>query len=214
MALRFAELGARVFLVGRREDPLRETCDDIHRAGGAAAYTPCDVRDYGTVEAAAANAEEQFCEINTLINNAAGNFMARTEKLTPNAFNAVVGIVLNGSFHCTQAFGKRWISRKLGGNVLNIVTPYAAANCGSGFVVPSACAKAGVFAMTTSMAAEWAKYHIRLNAIAPGPFPTEGAWSRLMPSKSFEEHVKDKHPMKRFGRHEELANPPPFLISA
>jgi len=121
--------------------------------------------------------------------------------------------VLNGTFHCTQVFGKRWISQKLGGSVLNIVTTYAAANCGSGFVVPSACAKAGVLAMTTSLAVEWAKYHIRLNAIAPGPFPTEGAWSRLMPSKPFEEHVKDKHPMKRFGRHEELANLAAFLIS-
>src|SRR5207302_3794155 len=103
MALRFAELGARMFLVGRREEPLRETCDEIHRAGGAAAYTACDVRDYGTVEAAAAKAEEQFGEINALVNNAAGNFMARTEKLTPNAFNAVVGIVLNGTLNCTQA---------------------------------------------------------------------------------------------------------------
>ena len=125
MALRFAELGARMFLVGRREEPLRETCEEIHRAGGAAAFTTCDVRDYGAVEAAAAKAEEQFGEINALVNNAAGNFMARTEKLTPNAFNAVVGIVLNGTFHCTQVFGKRWISRKLGGNVLNIVTTCA-----------------------------------------------------------------------------------------
>src|SRR5437879_5254912 len=110
MALRFAELGARMFLVGRREEPLRETCEEIHRAGGAAAFTTCDVRDYGAVEAAAAKAEEQFGEINALVNNAAGNFMARTEKLTPNAFNAVMGIVLNGTFHCTQVFGKRWIS--------------------------------------------------------------------------------------------------------
>lgn len=213
MALRFAQLGARLFLVGRRSDPLRETCEEILRLGGAAAYTTCDVRDYTAVEAAAAQAEQQFGEINTLVNNAAGNFIARTEKLSPNAFNAVVGIVLNGSFHCTQIFGKRWIARKLGGNVLNIVTTYAAANCGSGFVVPSACAKAAVLAMTTSLAVEWAKYHIRLNAIAPGPFPTEGAWSRLMPSKQFEEHGKEKHPMKRFGRHEELANLAAFLIS-
>jgi NAD(P)-dependent dehydrogenase (short-subunit alcohol dehydrogenase family) len=213
MALRFAELGARMFVVGRREEPLRATCDEIHRAGGSAAFASCDVRDYGSVEAAAAKAEEQFGEINVLVNNAAGNFMARTEKLTPNAFNAVVGIVLNGTFYCTQVFGKRWISRKLGGSVLNIVTTYAAANCGSGFVMPSACAKAGVLAMTTSLAVEWGKYHIRLNAIAPGPFPTEGAWSRLMPSKQFEEHAKDKHPMKRFGKHEELANLAAFLVS-
>src|ERR1700746_756195 len=196
MALRFAGLGARIFLVGRRKDPLRETCEEIHRTGGSAAYTTCDVRDYGAVEAAAAKAEEQFGEINTLVNNAAGNFMARTEKLTPNAFNAVVGIVLNGTFHCTQVVGNRWISQKLGGNVLSIVTTYAAANCGSGFVVPSACAKAGVLAMTTSLAVEWAKYNIRLNAIAPGPFPTEGAWSRLIPSKQFEEHSRHSNPIK------------------
>jgi NAD(P)-dependent dehydrogenase (short-subunit alcohol dehydrogenase family) len=213
MALRFAELGARLFLVGRRADPLRETCEEILRVGGIAAYTTCDVREYGAVEAAADRAEQQFGEINALVNNAAGNFIARTEKLSPNAFNAVVGIVLNGSFHCTQAFGKRWILRKLGGNILNIVTTYASANCGSGFVVPSACAKAGVLAMTTSLAVEWARYHIRINAIAPGPFPTEGAWSRLMPSKLFEEHSKDRHPMKRFGRHEELANLAAFLLS-
>ena len=213
MALRFAELGARLFVVGRREEPLRDTCDEIHRLGGAAALATCDVRDYAAVEAAAAQAEQQFGEINTLVNNAAGNFIARTEKLSPNAFNAVVGIVLNGSFHCTQAFGKRWIARKMGGNVLSIVTTYAAANFGSGFVFTSSCAKAGVLAMTTSLAVEWSKYQIRINAIAPGPFPTEGAWSRLMPSKQFEEHSKDKHPMKRFGRHEELANLAAFLLS-
>ena len=213
MALRFAELGARLFLVGRREDPLRQTCDEILRVGGRAAHAICDVRDYGAVEAAAAKADEQFGQIHALVNNAAGNFIARTEKLSPNAFNAVVGIVLNGSFHCTQVFGKRWIQKKTGGNVLNIVTTYAAANCGSGFIVPSACAKAGVLALTTSLAVEWARYHIRINAIAPGPFPTEGAWSRLMPSKQFEEHGKDKHPMKRFGRHEELANLAAFLLS-
>ena len=213
MALRFSELGARVFLVGRREEPLRETCEEIRKLVGAAAYGTCDVRDYAAVEAAVSQAEQQFGEIHALVNNAAGNFMARTEKLSPNAFNAVVGIVLNGSFHCTQAIGKRWIAHKRGGNILNMVTTYAAANCGSGFVVPSACAKAGVLAMTTSLAVEWAKYHIRINAIAPGPFPTPGAWSRLMPSKQFEEHSKEKHPMKRFGRHEELANLAAFLLS-
>lgn len=213
MALRFSELGAHLFVVGRREEPLKEVCDEIHRTGGSAAYATCDVRDPAAVEAAATAADRQFGRIDTLVNNAAGNFMARTESLSPNAFNAVVGIVLNGSFHCTQTFGKRWIAQKLAGNVLSIVTTYASANCGSGFVVPSACAKAGVLAMTTSLAVEWAKYHIRLNAIAPGPFPTEGAWSRLMPSKQFEEHSRDKHPMKRFGRHEELTNLAAFLIS-
>jgi NAD(P)-dependent dehydrogenase (short-subunit alcohol dehydrogenase family) len=213
MALRFAGLGACVFVVGRRKDPLAETCDEIVRAGGSAAFATCDVRDYAAVEAAANTAHARFGRIDSVVNNAAGNFMARTEKLTPNAFNAVVGIVLNGTFHCTQVFAKKWIAEKLSGNVLNIVTTYAAANCGSAFVVPSACAKAGVLAMTTSLAVEWAKYRIRLNAIAPGPFPTEGAWSRLMPSKEFEGHARESHPMKRFGRHEELANLATFLIS-
>jgi NAD(P)-dependent dehydrogenase (short-subunit alcohol dehydrogenase family) len=165
------------------------------------------------VETAALAAELQFGQIDTVVNNAAGNFMARTEKLTPNAFSAVLGIVLNGTFNCTQVFAKKWIAQKLGGNVLNITTTYAAVNSGSGFVVPSACAKAGVLAMTRSLAVEWAKYHIRLNAIAPGPFPTEGAWSRLMLSKQFEEYARDAHPMKRFGRHEELVNLVAFLLS-
>jgi NAD(P)-dependent dehydrogenase (short-subunit alcohol dehydrogenase family) len=213
MALHFAMLGARMFLVGRREEPLRDVCEEIQRGGGTAAYTMCDVRDYAAVEAAARQAEDQFGRIDTVVNNAAGNFMARTEKLSPNAFNAVVGIVLNGTFICTLVFAKKWIAERLGGNVLNIVTTYAAANCGSAFVVPSACAKAGVLAMTTSLAVEWAKYRIRVNAIAPGPFPTEGAWSRLMPSKQFEEHAKESHPMKRFGRHEELTNLAAFLLS-
>src|SRR5947209_7158809 len=213
MALHFALLGARMFLVGRREQPLKEVCDEIRRGGGSAAFATCDVRDYAAVETVANLAYGQFGRIDTVVNNAAGNFMARTEKLSGNAFNAVVGIVLNGSFNCTQVFAQRWIAEKLGGNVLNIVTTYAAANCGSGFVVPSACAKAGVLAMTRSLAVEWAKHHIRLNAIAPGPFPTEGAWSRLMPSKPFEDHAKDKHPMKRFGRHEELTSLAAFLLS-
>ena len=213
MALHFARFGARMFVVGRREDPLREVCAEIHGGGGAAAYATCDVRDYAAVEAAAEKADQQFGRIDTVVNNAAGNFIARTQKLTANAFNAIVGIVLNGTFHCTQVFAKRWMAQRLGGNVLNIVTTYAAANCGSAFVVPSACAKAGVLAMTRSLAVEWAKYHIRLNAIAPGPFPTEGAWSRLMPSKQFEEHIRDRHPMKRFGRHEELTNLATFLLS-
>ena len=213
MALHFASLGARLFIVGRRPEPLKSVCEEIQRPGGTAAFASCDVRDYAAVEAAAKTAESQIGEINTLINNAAGNFMARTEKLTPNAFNAVVGIVLNGSFNCTQVFGKRWMEKKQPATVLNIVTTYAAANCGSGFVVPSACAKAGVLALTRSLAVEWGKYHIRLNAIAPGPFPTEGAWSRLMPSTQMEEDRKNFNPMKRFGRHEELANLAAFLIS-
>lgn len=220
MAVHFASLGARLFVIGRREEPLQETCELIRNAGGTAAYTTCDVRDFAAVEAAAEKADAALGPIDTVVNNAAGNFMARTEKLSPNAFNAVVGIVLNGTFHCTQAFARKWIarqrageSRETPGNVLSITTTYASANCGSGFVVPSACAKAGVLAMTTSLAVEWGKYGIRLNAIAPGPFPTEGAWSRLMPSKQFEEHARNSNPMKRFGKHEELTSLAAFLIS-
>src|SRR5215467_367858 len=174
MALAFASLGAKLFVIGRREEQLKETCEMIGKQGGAAAYTTCDVRDFAAVEAAADQAESALGPIDTVVNNAAGNFMARTEKLSPNAFDTIVSIVLNGTFHCTQAFARKWIAQKRSGNVLSITTTYAAANCGSGFVVPSSCAKAGVLAMTTSLAIEWARYGIRLNAIAPGPFPTEG----------------------------------------
>jgi NAD(P)-dependent dehydrogenase (short-subunit alcohol dehydrogenase family) len=213
MALRFAELGANLFIVGRREEPLKQTADDIRAAGAKAAYFSADVRDFDAVEKAIAAAEKEFGQVDTLVNNAAGNFIARTEKLSPNAFNAVVGIVLQGTFFCTLALGRKWIAKKQPGTVLNIVTTYAAVNSGSGFVVPSACAKAGVLALTRSLAVEWARHHIRLNAIAPGPFPTEGAFSRLMPSKEIEERAKNNHPMKRFGRHEELANLAVYLLS-
>lgn len=211
MALRFAELGANLFLAGRRPEPLEQTAKEIQAKGTRAAFGSCDVRDFAAVEKTIEAAEKEFGRVDTLVNNAAGNFIARTEKLSPNAFTAVVGIVLQGTFHCTLALGRRWIAARQPGTVLNIVTTYA--ETGSGFVVPSACAKAGVLAMTRSLAVEWSRHHIRVNAIAPGPFPTEGAWSRLMPSKEFEARAKDRHPMKRFGRHEELANLAVYLVS-
>ena len=213
MALRFAELGAKIFLCGRREEPLKQTADEICAKNGVAAYATCDVRDFAAVDTMAGRAKRELGEVDTLVNNAAGNFIARTEKITPNAFNAVVGIVLYGTFNCTLALAQRWISTGRPGTVLNIVTTYASTGSGSGYVVPSACAKAGVLAMTRSLAVEWARHQIRLNAIAPGPFPTEGAWSRLMPSKEYEEHAKRYHPMKRFGRHDELANLAVYLVS-
>jgi NAD(P)-dependent dehydrogenase (short-subunit alcohol dehydrogenase family) len=213
MALRFAELGANIFLAGRRREPLEETSEAIRAKGARAAYASADVRDFAAVEQMIAVAEKEFGAVDTLVNNAAGNFIARTEKLSPNAFNAVLGIVLQGTFHCTLALARKWIAAKQPGNILNIVTTYASTNAGSGFVVPSACAKAGVLAMTRSLAVEWARHHIRLNAIAPGPFPTEGAFSRLLPSKEIEERAKNSHPMKRFGRHEELANLAAYLLS-
>jgi NAD(P)-dependent dehydrogenase (short-subunit alcohol dehydrogenase family) len=213
MALRFAELGANLFLVGRRPEPLAETCDAIRAAGAKAAFASADVRDFAAVEKVVAAAVSEFGAVDTLVNNAAGNFIARTEKLSPNAFNAVMGIVMQGTFHFTLVLGRKWIAEKKPGNILNIVTTYAATNAGSGFVVPSACAKAGVLALTRSLAVEWARHHIRLNAIAPGPFPTEGAWSRLMPTTDTQEKARLRHPMKRFGKHEELANLAVYLLS-
>jgi NAD(P)-dependent dehydrogenase (short-subunit alcohol dehydrogenase family) len=211
MALRLAELGAKAFLVGRREAPLEETAEEIRRRGGNSAWAAADVRDFAAVERAIGRAETELGPVDGLINNAAGNFLARTERLSPNAFAAVVGIVLQGSFHCTLALGRRWIDGGRRGSVVNILTTYAAS--GSPFVVPSASAKAGVLAMTRSLAVEWARHRIRLNGIAPGPFPTEGAWSRLVPSADVERSWLREQPMGRFGRHEELANLAAFLLS-
>ena len=213
MAVRFARLGAAAFLVGRRDGPLRDTVGEIHRQNGRASYATADVRDLDAVEKAIDTAAKSFALPDTLVNNAAGNFIARTEKLSLNGFNAVVDIVLRGTFYCTLALGRRWIAAKRGGTVLNIVTTYASSGAGSGFVVPSACAKAGVLAMTRSLAVEWARHRIRFNAIAPGPFPTEGALSRIMPNKEWEERMLARHPMKRFGKHEELADLAVYLIS-
>jgi NAD(P)-dependent dehydrogenase (short-subunit alcohol dehydrogenase family) len=211
MALRLAGLGAGVFLTGRREGPLKETAEEIERRGGRAAWATADVRDFAAVERALDRGWQELDGLDSLINNAAGNFIARTERLSPNAFAAVVGIVLQGSFHCTLALGRRWIEAGRPGRVLNILTTYAAS--GSPYVVPSASAKAGVLAMTRSLAVEWARHRIRVNAIAPGPFPTEGAWSRLVPSAEAEQGWLAQHPMRRFGRQEELADLVAFLLS-
>lgn len=212
MALRFAELGAKIFLTARREDPLQEACDEIKKLGAEAAYFPgCDVRNFEAVEEAVAKAHEAFGSVNVLVNNSAGNFVSPTERLSANAFNAVIGIVLNGTFHCTLALGRRWIENKQPGTVLNILATYVWT--GSGFVVPSACAKSGVLALTRSLAVEWARYNIRHVAIAPGPFPTEGAWSRIVPSDKFDKIHKERHPMKRYGEHIELTNLASYLIS-
>lgn len=211
MALRLGELGAAIFLVGRRQGPLEETAGEIGGRGGRAGWAIADVRDFEAVAGAVERGCAELGEIDSLVNNAAGNFLARTERLSPNAFAAVVGIVLQGTFHCTLALGRRWIEAGRPGRVLNILTTYAAS--GSPYVVPSASAKAGVLAMTRSLAVEWARHRIRLNAIAPGPFPTEGAWQRLVPSAQAEQAWLAQHPMRRFGRPEELANLAAFLLS-
>jgi NAD(P)-dependent dehydrogenase (short-subunit alcohol dehydrogenase family) len=163
------------------------------------------------VSAAVDAVEKALGPVNQLVNNAAGNFLAASEDLSPNAFNSVVQIVLYGAFHCTREVGRRLIERKQKGEVLSIVTTYA--ESGSAFVLPSAVAKAGVLAMTRSLAVEWAVYGIRLNAVAPGPFPTEGAFSRLMPGSEMEKQALRRIPSRRFGEHGELANLVAYLMS-
>lgn len=210
MALRFAELGANLVLTGRRQEVLESAAKEMEAKGAKVFWKTADVRKYDEVEAVFDGAEKALGPIHVLVNNAAGNFISPTELLSPNAFNSVVGIVLNGSFHCTQAAGRRWINQQRGGRVLSIATTYAWT--GSAYVVPSACAKAGVLAMTRSLAVEWGKYGIRLNAIAPGPFPTEQAWENLVPP-NFEQKWMSRIPLRRAGRHEELANLAAYLVS-
>lgn len=210
MALRFAELGANLVITGRRQQVLEETAREIEKKGAKVFIKTADVRKYEEVESVFSASEEVFPQIDVLVNNAAGNFISPTELLSPNGFQAVVGIVLNGTFNCTLAAGRRWINQQRGGRVLNIVATYAWT--GSAYVVPSACAKSGVLAMTQSLAVEWGKYGIRLNAIAPGPFPTEKAWENLVP-KGFEEKWIKRIPLGRVGKHEELANLAVFLVS-
>ena len=210
MAIKCAGLGARVAIVGRREDPLKATVDDIGRVGGKAAFSTCDVRDAASVRTAYDEVEQTLGPINALINNAAGNFLCASEDLSDNAFDSVVKIVLYGTFNCTRELGKRLIERKAEGNILSIVTSYA--TTGSAFVLPSACAKSGVLSMMQSLAVEWAAYGIRLNAIAPGPFKTEGAFSRLMVGE-LEKQALRRVPSRRFGDHDELTNLVAYMLS-
>jgi len=211
MATRFAELGANLIITSRREDVINDTAKELRKSKGKVIAIPCDVRDSDQVESMVEQTVKELGSIDILLNNAAGNFISPTEKLSPNAFKTVIDIVLNGTFHCTQASGKVMRKNK-SGIILNIVTTYAWT--GSGYVVPSACAKAGVLAMTRSLAVEWAKYGIRTVAIAPGPFPTKGAWSRLAPpGLGIEKKMKARVPLKRVGEHIELANLASYLVS-
>jgi NAD(P)-dependent dehydrogenase (short-subunit alcohol dehydrogenase family) len=211
MSRKFAALGANVAITGRSAERLADAAGQISPGGERIFTQPCDVRDFAQVEQMAAAVAERFGGIDVLVNNAAGNFLSATEDLSPNGFNAIVQTVLNGTFHATLAVGRRMIEAGRGGSILNIVTTYAWT--GSAFVVPSAAAKAGVLAMTRSLAVEWATYDIRSNAIAPGPFPTEGAWNALMPTPELEAEAKARIPMNRFGEHDELANLAAFLVS-
>lgn len=214
MATYLARLGANIVIVSRKLDVLEQTAGEMQEQTGAQVLAlAADVRQYEQIEAAIAAAAERFGRVDALINNAAGNFVSPTERLSHRAFESVMGIVLQGTANCTLAMGKYWIDQGIAGSILNITTTYA--STGSGYVVPSACAKAGVEAMTKSLAVEWGrKYRIRVNAIAPGPFPTEGAWERLLPGNLAEVFKpENKIPMGRLGHHQELANLAAYLLS-
>jgi NAD(P)-dependent dehydrogenase (short-subunit alcohol dehydrogenase family) len=209
----FLELGANLVIASRKIEVLKQTALELEKeTGGKVLAIACDIRKYDQIENVIAKAEEKFGKIDGVLNNAAGNFISPTERLSHRAFDIVIDIVLRGTYNFTLATGKNWIKKKQSGTFLNIVTTYAWT--GSGYVVPSACAKAGILAMTRSLASEWAKYNIRSNAIAPGPFPTEGAWERLFPGEVAEQIDPLKRiPLKRFGEHQELANLAAYLMS-
>jgi NAD(P)-dependent dehydrogenase (short-subunit alcohol dehydrogenase family) len=210
----FLELGAKVAISSRDLEKLQNTAKELEaETGGTCLPVQCDVRNYEEVENMLQQVLKAFGKVDVLLNNAAGNFISPTERLSANAFDTVIDIVLKGSKNCTLAFGKHWIDTKQeSSTILNIVTTYAFT--GSAYVVPSATAKAGVLAMTRSLAVEWAKYGIRSNAIAPGPFPTKGAWDRLLPGDLAEKFdMAKKVPLKRVGDHQELANLAAYLVS-
>lgn len=207
------ELGANLVITSRKKDVLEASAAELEKqTGGKVLPIVCDIRKYEEIENMIRTTESHFGGIHGVLNNAAGNFISPTERLSHRAFDIVVDIVLKGTYYVTLAIGKHWIAKKQPGTFLNIVTTYAWT--GSGYVVPSACSKAGVLALTRSLAVEWAKYKIRSNAIAPGPFPTEGAWSRLLPGelvKKFD--PAERIPLKRVGEHQELANLAAYLMS-
>jgi NAD(P)-dependent dehydrogenase (short-subunit alcohol dehydrogenase family) len=209
MARRFLELGATVYICGRREEVLKQTAAELS-ANGTIHAVPCDVRNLEAVESMI-DSIWTGGPLDVLVNNAAGNFIARTEELSPRAFDSVIGIVLMGTMHATMACGRRWLKSTHPGTVLSISATYAPV--GSAYVVPSAVSKAGVEALTRSLAVEWGNRGIRMNAIAPGPIPTQGAFSRLLPRPELEKLALDRNPLHRFGTVDELANLAAFLVS-
>jgi NAD(P)-dependent dehydrogenase (short-subunit alcohol dehydrogenase family) len=209
---RYLELGAELVIAGRRKDVLDATAEEFRAAvaGARVATVQVDVRDADSVEAMM---EEVWRSgpLDVLLCNAAANFISRTETLSARAVDAVLDIVLHGSFYCTIAAGKRWIAEGRPGNVISTVsTPTMT---GSAFTAPSAAAKAGVLAMTRSLAVEWGPKGIRLNCVAPGLFPTPGAWEQLYPPGSQVEPQEKSVPLRRFGDHRELADLYSYLAS-
>jgi NAD(P)-dependent dehydrogenase (short-subunit alcohol dehydrogenase family) len=213
MGIYFLKLGANLVITSRKLDVLEKTAAKMGlETGGKVLALACDVRNYDEVEKMLQQSISVFGRVDGLLNNAAGNFISPTERLSANAFSTVIDIVLKGSINCSLALGKYWIAEKIKGTILNIITTYAFT--GSAYVVPSACAKGGVLAMTRSLAVEWGRHGIRTNAIAPGPFPTKGAWERLLPGDMAQKFdFKNRVPLKRVGEHQELANLAAFLVS-
>jgi NAD(P)-dependent dehydrogenase (short-subunit alcohol dehydrogenase family) len=213
MGTYFLKLGANLVITSRKLEVLQKTAAEMEtETGGKVLALACDVRNYEEVEKVLHDSVAVFGRVDVLLNNAAGNFISPTERLSANAFSTIIDIVLKGSVNCSLALGKYWIAENIPGNILNIVTTYAFT--GSAYVVPSACAKGGVLAMTRSLAVEWGRHNIRTNAIAPGPFPTKGAWERLLPGEMAAKFdFRNRVPLKRVGDHQELANLAAFLVS-
>ncbi|HTW56553.1 MAG TPA: SDR family oxidoreductase [Terriglobales bacterium] len=209
MAARFLELGATVYICGRREEVLKAAVAELAVKGPIHAIS-CDVRSLDAVE----HMIDEIWDagpLDILVNNAAGNFISRTEDLSPNAWQSVINIVLMGTLNCTMACGRRWLNSKHKATVLSISATYAPV--GSAYVVPSAVSKAGVEALMRSLAVEWGDRGIRMNAIAPGPIPTQGAFSRVLPHPGLEQLALHRNPLHRFGTVDELANLAAFLVS-
>jgi NAD(P)-dependent dehydrogenase (short-subunit alcohol dehydrogenase family) len=203
MALEFARLGAAVVVAGRRREPLAETVALVTNAGGRAHEQPTDVRDPDQVEALFDAAVERFGRVDALVNNAAGNFVVRAEDLSPNGWRAVVSIVLDGGFLCSRAAGRRMIEQGDGGAILSVLASYAWT--GGPGTVHSAAAKAGLLAMTRTLAVEWAPHGIRANCITPGPTETEGAGAALWPTDEDRARVAATVPLGRLATVEEVA---------
>jgi NAD(P)-dependent dehydrogenase (short-subunit alcohol dehydrogenase family) len=210
MAEKYLELGADIYICGRRKSVLDETAKELMAAHGGSIKTfDIDIRNASAVDEMIEKIWEDG-PLTGLVNNAAGNFISRTEDLSPRGFDAITNIVLHGTFYVTQGIGKRWIQDKVKGSVISILVTWVWT--GSPFVVPSAMAKTGLDAMTKSLAVEWGRYGIRLNAIAPGPIYTKGAWDRLSPGKDTMSR-SEGNPMGRTGEQSELQNLATFLMA-